>query len=103
MIEITEESRIINAKIKFSYLGFDQDNQVIWWQLGFDTENGTYITEKVCLNRPDQIANILKVLDLHNWEEVARKFARIKVIGKRVIGIGNLIENRWLLLKTIGE
>ena len=96
MIEISEKPKIYNAKVKFSNLGFDQDNTTIWWQLGFDYEYGTAITKKVCLKKPDEIANLLNVLDLHSWEELARKFARIEVIGKQAVAIGNLIENKWL-------
>lgn len=97
MINFKEEPKIYNAKIKFSYLGFDQDASIIWWQLGFDCgECGSFVTTKVCLYDSKQIANILSVLDLHNWEEVARKFVRIKVIDKQVIAFGNVIENRWI-------
>ena len=96
MINFKEEPKIYNAKIKFSYLGFDQDASMIWWQLGFDCECGSFSTTKVCLYDLKQIANILSVLDLRSWEEVARKFVRIKVSDKQVVAIGNLIENKWI-------
>ena len=98
MIEIKEETKTYNAKIKFSYLGFDQDTATVWWQLGFDTEFGSFVTDKVNLNKPEQISNILKTLELRSWEELPRKYARVKVKNKKVIGIGNIIRNDWLVI-----
>lgn len=96
MIDFTEETKIYNAKVKFSYFGFEQDNTVLYLQLGFDYEGGTLITNKIILNKVDKIIDILKVLDLRSYEELPRKFARIKVVNKKIVEIGNLIENRWI-------
>lgn len=97
MINFDEETKIYNAKVKFSYLGFNED-ETIWWQLGFDTEFGSFVTDKVNLNKPEQISNILKTLELRSWEELPRKYARVKVKNKKVIGIGNIIRNDWLVI-----
>lgn len=96
MIDFSE--KVYNAKIKFSFLGFDEDNLTIWYKIGFDYEYGTIITEKVCLNSPEQIKNILNVLELRSWEELPRKYARIKINGKRIVAIGNVIGNNWVIL-----
>lgn len=87
-----------NAKVKFSCLGFAEGNSTMWYQIGFDCEYGTVMTDKVCINDVEQISNILNILELHSWEELPRKFARIKIEGKKVTAIGNLIENKWLVI-----
>lgn len=90
-----DETKIYNAKVKFSYLGKD-DNGKLYYQLGFDFEKGTISTSKKYIEAVNEIDSVLSVLDLRSWEEVARKFARIKIMDKQVIEIGNLIENRWV-------
>lgn len=90
-----DETKIYNAKVKFSYLGKD-DNGKLYYQLGFDYEKGSISTSKKYLETLSEIDSILNVLDLRSWEEVARKFARIKINDKQVTEIGNLIENRWV-------
>ena len=96
MISFGEE-RILNAKIKFSWLGLEE-NGSLTFQIGFDCENAkTFITSK---NPADieKIKVLLNVLELRSWEELPRKFARIKLNGTRIVAIGNLIENKWLEL-----
>lgn len=94
---INFEPKIYNAKVKFSYLGKDEVGKT-YYQLGFDYEKGTATTNKKYLETISEIESVLNVLDLKSWEEVARKFARIKVVDRQVIEIGNLIDNRWVKL-----
>lgn len=95
---INFEPTIYNAKVKFSYLGFDENNK-LYIQLGFDYENGkSVVSVKKYLQNVDEISKLISVLDLKSWEEVARKFARIKIQENKVIEIGNLIDNRWVKL-----
>lgn len=90
--------RKCNAKIKYSYLGFDDNGSVVI-QLGFDCEIGTVQTNKVDFVDSYFIKEILSTLELQRWEDLPRKFARIKLNEtNRVIAIGNLIEERWVKL-----
>lgn len=91
MINFGEE-RIYNAKIKYSYLGFDSE-KLLYIKIGVNTEDGEFIFEDTKML---DIQNILETLELQSWEEVARKFCRVKVIGGKVVAIGNLIENKWV-------
>lgn len=87
---------IRNAKIKFSYLGLDD---ILTFQLGFECgESKPFVTDKIPANTPN-IVCLLSVLDLRSWEELPRKFARIKIENNKIVAIGNLIENRWVDLK----
>lgn len=86
-----------NAKIKYSYLGLDENGSVIV-QFGFDCELGTVHSDKVDLVDGYFIKEILSTLELQRWEDLPRKFARIKVIDRKVVAIGNLIEERWVKL-----
>lgn len=96
MINFGEE-RILNAKIKFSWLGLEENGSLMF-QLGFDCENAkTFTTNKTPISI-DQIKILLNVLELRSWEELPRKFARVKLYGTKVVGIGNLIENKWVEL-----
>ena len=99
--------KIYNAKIKFSFLGFDT-NGVLCIQLGFECRNGvSYTSDKLMISDSDQdyyfcadiIKDILNVLELNRWEDLPRKFARIEVDDDGiVIAVGNLIEERWVKL-----
>lgn len=90
---------IINTKIKYSYLGTDEEGTPLM-QIGFEGKNGaTYATDKITFIDASFIRDILNTLEVRSWEELQRKFARIKVDGKRVIAIGNLIEDKWMEVK----
>ena len=93
--------KILNAKIKFTNLsGYGYNDNNLTLVMGFDVEkNQTYQTEKLLIN-PKQIKTILSVLELNAWEELPRKFARIKVEipGNKIIAVGNLLDERWVNL-----
>ena len=90
---------IINAKIKFSFLGIDEEGTPLM-QIGFDAKNGAqYVTDKVTFVDVSIIRDILNTLEVRSWEELPRKFARIKLDGRRVVAIGNLIEDKWMEVK----
>lgn len=93
-----EEVKTYNAKIKFSFLGTIDGFGGLWWQIGFEYEGGVAYTEKVQLNDTARIKEILNVLELRNWEELPRKYARIKIRDKVVCSFGNVIENKWVVI-----
>lgn len=83
---------IINAKIKYSFLGFDPQRE-LYIKIGFISE----LEEYNIVGDVDKISSILNVLDLNQWEEVPRKYCRIKISDNgSVEALGNLIENRWV-------
>ena len=86
-----------NAKIKYSFLGLDQNGSVTV-QLGFDYELGTVSSRNVDFIDSYFIKEILDTLELQRWEDLPRKFARIKIDGNKVIAVGNLIEEKWVKL-----
>ena len=89
---------IQNAKIKFSYLGIDEEGTPIF-QLGFECKQGrTICTDKKELIDVAYLGEILNALEVRSWEELPRKFARIKINDKKVVEVGNLIEERWVKL-----
>ncbi|MCR4661664.1 MAG: hypothetical protein K5765_06685 [Clostridia bacterium] len=89
--------KICNAKIKYSFLGMDE-NGSMFIQLGFDCESGTVSSRYVDLIDSYFIKEILNTLELQRWEDLPRKFARIKIDNGKVIAVGNLIEERWVKL-----
>ena len=86
--------QILNAKIKFSFLGIENDALV--FQLGFETQGGLTVVTGKDLVDTVTLQNILNTLEVRSWEDLTRKFARIKVVDKKVVSVGNLIENRWV-------
>ena len=90
----------MNAKIKYSYLGFDEDKELVI-EIGFTTYVDDEVrTEKIELYNVEQIENILDALELLRWEDLPRKFARIKVDTetKRVVAIGAVVNEKWAKL-----
>lgn len=90
---------IINVKIKYSYLGnYEGGDSFI--KIAFEGKNNTvYTTDKVSFNDANFIRDILNTLEVRSWEELPRKFARIRLDGERVVAIGNLIEDKWVEVK----
>lgn len=87
-------SEIYNAKIKFTWLGFEESGKLMF-QIGFDSEKGTFTTTKK-IGSMGRIEKLLFTLGVSNYEELSRKFARIEVDNKTVIAIGNIIESKWM-------
>lgn len=93
---------IRNAKIKYSFLGVDDSGTLIAY-LGFEyKENNewqTIKTNEIVLLDPSFIKDVLNVLEVRSWEELPRKFARIRIDGYKVVAVGNLIEEKWTEVK----
>ena len=93
---------IKNAKIKYSFLGVDESGALVAY-LGFEyKENNewqTIKTNEIVLLDPSFIKDVLNVLEVRSWEELPRKFARIRIDGFKVGAIGNLIEEKWMEVK----
>lgn len=90
------EEKTYNAKIRFAWLGTEPDSTCLTIQFGFEYEKGVINTTKKTLKDIREISVILSVLGVNSWEELQRKFVRIKVTDRNVLEIGNIIENEWL-------
>ena len=83
-----------NAKIKFTALTVEDGNLIM--QIGFDVNGGkTVISDKKVIT-DTFIRDMLNVLEVRSWEEMPRKYARIRINNDKVVAVGNLIENKWL-------
>lgn len=90
-------TQTLNAKIKFSYLGICEDGSLCF-RLGFDTQGGVTFQTNMINVSTQKITDILNTLEVRSWEELPRKFSRIKVENKTIKSVGNLIENKWVEL-----
>ena len=93
---------IKNAKIKYSFLGIDEGNIPIFY-LGFEYKEGqewkNVSTNKVVFIDTSFVRDLLVTLEVRSWEELPRKFARIKIRDGKVVSIGNLLEEKWIEVK----
>lgn len=87
------EEKTYNAKVKYTWLGIEENGTVVF-ALGFDCKGGTYSTLKLKLEKND-ISYILQTLEVKNWEALPCKFARVKVVDRTVVAIGNIINDVW--------
>ena len=93
---------IKNAKIKYSFLGVDE-SEIPLFYLGFEYKENqewkTVSTNKIVFMDTSFIKDLLMTLEVRSWEELPRKFARIKVKDNKVVAIGNLLEDKWVEVK----
>lgn len=93
---------IKNAKIKFSFLGVDEEG-ILTTYLGFDYRDNydwhTVKTNEIILLDISLIKELLNALEVRSWEELPRKFARVKIENGKVIAVGNLLEDKWVEIK----
>lgn len=88
---------IENAKIKFTQSGVGEDGSFIA-QIGFELSEGrTALTDKFAFDGA-RIKELLNVLELRNWEDLPKKYARVAIADGRVTGIGNILHNKWVAL-----
>ena len=97
-----DEERTINAKVKFSWLGPKEDGTLAV-QIGFDCEGNKGISTAKIPCTTKLIEEIINVLEIRSWEDLPKKYARIKVkngelLTTKVMAIGNVIEDRWVRL-----
>lgn len=94
--------KIVNAKTEFSFLGLSKFTRKFVVQLGFITyESGEakiVRTKEIEINDIKFITDILNYLELQRWEDIPRKFARIKIDTEtnQVIALGHWMENKWI-------
>ena len=93
---------IKNAKIKYSFLGIDESNIPLFY-LGFEYKENqewkTVATNKVTFLDTSFVKDLLSTLEVRSWEELPRKFARIRIRDGKVISVGNLLEEKWVEVK----
>lgn len=87
--------KIENAKIKFTQSGIGDGDSLIM-QIGFELAGGkTVMTSKFVFDG-DKMKNILNILELRNWEELPKKYARVALQNERVVRIGNILNDKWV-------
>ena len=90
-----ENEKTENAKIKFTQSGIGDGDSLIM-QIGFELAGGkTVMTNKFVFDG-DKMKNILNVLELRNWEELPKKYARVAIQNERVVRIGNILNDKWM-------
>lgn len=93
--------KIINAKTEFSFLGFNKLTRKFVLKLGFKTyDMGVVETREIEVKDTKIITDILNYFELQKWEEIPRKFARIKIDTDthQVIALGHWMEDKWVKL-----
>lgn len=90
--------KIMNAKIKYSFLGLE--NNELFIEIGFECKSGTISTGKFrpSFSLESFVEELLNTLELQRWEDLPRKYARIKVADDKILFVGNLIEDRWVMI-----
>ena len=87
--------KIENAKIKFTQSGIGDGDSLVM-QIGFELAGGkTVMTNKFVFDG-DKMKNILNILELRNWEELPKKYARVALQNERVVRIGNILNDKWV-------
>ena len=87
--------KIENAKIKFTQSGIGDGDSLVM-QIGFELAGGkTVMTSKFVFDG-DKMKNILNILELRNWEELPKKYARVALQNERVVRIGNILNDKWV-------
>lgn len=91
------KTTIANAKIKFTQSGIGEDGSMSV-QIGFELPEGkTALTGKFAFDCA-KTKDILNVLELRNWEELPKKYARVEIVGGKVVAVGNILNERWVRL-----
>lgn len=88
---------IANAKIKFTLSGIGEDGSMSM-QIGFELPEGkTALTGKFAFDCA-KTKEILNALELRNWEELPKKYARVEIMDGKVVAVGNILNERWVRL-----
>ena len=87
---------IQNAKIRYSFLGVDEEG-TLYAQIGFETKGGyTVDTAKLTFLDVNFIKEILDTLEVRSWGDLGRKYAKIKIDDRKVVAIGHIVEDKWV-------
>ena len=93
-IEFGKET-IANAKIKFTQSGIGEDESLAM-QIGFELAEGKTICTKKFSFDGEKMKNILNILEIRNWEELPKKYARVSILNGYVVAIGNILNDKWI-------
>ena len=86
---------IENAKIKFTQSGIG-DGDALVMQIGFELAGGKTVTTNKFIFDGEKMKDILNILEIRNWEELPKKYARIAILNGRVVKIGNILNDKWI-------
>lgn len=86
---------IENAKIKFTQSGIG-DGDTLVMQIGFELAGGKTVATSKFVFDGDKMKNILNILELRNWEELPKKYARVTILNDKVVKIGNILNDKWI-------
>ena len=86
---------IENAKIKFTHSGVGEGDALAM-QIGFELAGGKTVATNKFVFDGGKMKNILNILELRNWEELPKKYARVAIQNERVVRIGNILNDKWV-------
>lgn len=95
-IEFGKET-IANAKIKFTQSGVCEDNSLAM-QIGFELAEGKTVTTNKFGFSASKMVEILNILEIRNWEELPKKYARVAILNGHVVRVGNILNDKWVKL-----
>lgn len=97
-MDIDFGKEIRNARVKFTWLGPEEDGRVTM-AIGFECEGNRTVSTPRMPATASKIGEILSILEVRSWEELPRKFARISISNGKVVSVGNLINESWACLQ----
>ena len=107
---------IKNAIIQSTFLG-REDHGIFTFYIGCNTQDGSLFRNVggYCLDYKDKdsgrniyspnglklINEIISVIGCDSWEEIKGEYIRLKIIDGLPIGIGNILEDKWVIFADI--
>ena len=86
---------IVNAKIKYTQSGVCEDNSLAM-QIGFELAEGKVVSTPKFGFSASKMVEILNILEIRNWEELPKKYARVTILNDKVVKIGNILNDKWI-------
>ncbi len=94
---------ILNAKITSTLFGYE-DHGILTCYLHFDISGGSSIAfggyNLNSIGTGYFVKKILDVVGVNEWELLVGKHVRIKLEDRRLVAIGNIMDDRWFDPKT---
>lgn len=90
-----EKEIIANAKIKYTQSGIGENNSLIM-QIGFELAEGKVVSTPKFIFSEMKTVEILNILEIRNWEELPKKYARVVILNDKVVKIGNILNDKWI-------
>ena len=97
-----QEVTMKNARITKTYLGSEDHGPIYYLYLDYGGAGQAFGGYTLCTGfTHDAIFDLLKTLEVENWEKLPETFVRVHSDSRKIYNIGHVLKDKWFSLADL--